>query len=824
MITKNLTPLLFAQKACSTRAGRLEMTLVARGTWALDPDAPLTVIEGLAQGFLSAEVVAAGDEDRAGHLVYPGDFADFKVNAEVMLRGSCHVPGGRPATECPVRFGVGAWSKSLRVLGTRFWSEGIFSSVTEPRPFTVMPLEATHAFGGPGYAANPVGKGLAGLELPNVLGAGDVLRQRGDRPETPAFFGPINPAWAPRAGKVGTRYDRRWLESRAPYAAEDFDPTFHHAAPADQQWKGYLRGDEELTFQTLHPRSALFARRLPGLRVRAFVHGLADGGMERRVREVPMVLDTLFADLEGGKLYLTWRGLDRVTTDDLTDVSSALLAMEPLDGPSLPFEHHRDALLAFERDPVGLEASFPAELRAMQAHQERIDRGELPAPDPSLDPMTAEFARRLGPLLSTEARDAMAENVRSLCEADGEGRVAAQLAEAMKALPALVEEPPIAAVHKPGYLPPTGLRRQMRAVAEQVAASRAQVAAVEVPEAQRAAMDAEVAKMHAGLDELAAMVHDPRWKQLDPDYEVPQPLSTDVPGPGARLVDHDLSGRDLSGMDLSGADLSWALLVRANLAGANLRGAKLRGTVLFRADLTGADLTGADLSRCNAAKVSARGANFTGALLDVAFFEGAVLAGARFVDARGDHPYFVGADLAGADLSRATLESGEFSKCSLAGAFFADADLRSGRFIEAHGEAADFRRAKVTGCSFQKAALARARFVEAKGTGSFWNEAVLDDADLSYAWLVASHFTGASALRANFTAANLKDARMDRASLGHALFVTANLLRANLSKARIGHARFTGANLYAATLLQASGAQTDFTDANLARSTLDRWA
>ena len=46
---------------------------------------------------------------------------------------------------------------------------------------------------------------------------------------------------------------------------------------------------------------------LPGVRVRVFVKG-----KDARFREVPMSLDTLFADLDQGKLYLTWRGLDAV--------------------------------------------------------------------------------------------------------------------------------------------------------------------------------------------------------------------------------------------------------------------------------------------------------------------------------------------------------------------------------------------------------------------------------------------------------------------------------------------------------------------------------
>jgi len=90
-----------------------------------------------------------------------GDFADFKLNAEVMLRGTCHTPGNKAVKECRIRFTVGAWSKILRIFGRRVWSDGFGRppAMSEPLLFTEMPLGFANAFGGPGYAQNPSGKG-----------------------------------------------------------------------------------------------------------------------------------------------------------------------------------------------------------------------------------------------------------------------------------------------------------------------------------------------------------------------------------------------------------------------------------------------------------------------------------------------------------------------------------------------------------------------------------------------------------------------------------------------------------------------------------------
>src|SRR5262249_51176851 len=119
MKVKNLTPFLFGYRVTSRRPPRPEVALVARATCLLRHGAPLAVADELDQGAMSCELFAPGDDDRRGECLYPGDFADYKLRAEVMLRGAAHAPGGRPVTELPVRFAVGGWSKILRVVGPR---------------------------------------------------------------------------------------------------------------------------------------------------------------------------------------------------------------------------------------------------------------------------------------------------------------------------------------------------------------------------------------------------------------------------------------------------------------------------------------------------------------------------------------------------------------------------------------------------------------------------------------------------------------------------------------------------------------------------------
>ena len=55
----------------------------------------------LAQGVLSGETYAEADDACTGAAIDPSDIAPFKVNAEVLVVGSCFAPGGKPAAEIP---------------------------------------------------------------------------------------------------------------------------------------------------------------------------------------------------------------------------------------------------------------------------------------------------------------------------------------------------------------------------------------------------------------------------------------------------------------------------------------------------------------------------------------------------------------------------------------------------------------------------------------------------------------------------------------------------------------------------------------------------
>ncbi|MEM9692467.1 MAG: DUF2169 domain-containing protein, partial [Myxococcota bacterium] len=250
MRISNETGLLQGYVVTSREPPQAELSLVVRGTFPIGADGELVRLEGLEaieqRGALDADAFFEGDDEREGALRRASDFAEFKPRAEVLVYGSCRLPGRVTSTE--LTLGVGNWSKTVIVTGDRRWRDG---KPTPPELFDEMPLDFTRAFGGESSLTNPAGIGLDDGRLPNLELPEDRITSPEARP-APAALNGINPAWPTRRGKRGTAYGPGYARKRAPYHAEDFDWTYFMAAPADQ-WipGGYLKGDERIVAHNL---------------------------------------------------------------------------------------------------------------------------------------------------------------------------------------------------------------------------------------------------------------------------------------------------------------------------------------------------------------------------------------------------------------------------------------------------------------------------------------------------------------------------------------------------------------------------------------------
>lgn len=777
MRTKNATPYLFGAIPSSLRPPQPLMTLVVKATFRLAPGAPVRTLGGIgAQGTLSGDVFAGGAEDRSGPLAYATDFADFKPRADILVRAHCHTPGGRPMTECPVRVTVGAWSKTLRVVGPRTWKRGLLGDApADPAPFTEMPVDFAHAFGGPALPDNPSGRGVGTPDLHNVELPGELVHSRDDRIR-PVCFGPVSPEWPERRAKVGKEYGASWAARRAPYPAEDFDVAYFQAAPPDQQ-VDWLRGDEEISFQNLSPASPVFVTRLPGVRIRAFVNDVED-----RLREVTMRLDTLFADLVDGKLVLTWRGIDEVREDDLADVKTVLVARERLRRAPRPAEIYEDALLEFEADPIGLGDALSRV--PTEASGERSD---------DLEKVLAPLLDRLSP-----AQQNMVHSAVRRFESQRPGGVDVRAAIAAALASQTAEGPRVFAPTQPGAAPNVRLSDVLAKIRRSVDRLSGSAASAGHP--------------LPSLEKLREIERDPMFARLG---AATGDEGKDEPGPGADLSGRDLSGLDLSGRDLTGANLERAVLQKTKLTGATLARAKLGRAVLAEADLAGADLSEADLTQAYFGKANAAGAKLGKAVIDQAVFEKAALAGADLSGVKGRFAVFGGADLTSAKLDGAALEQALFDEATLAKATFDGASLLRCRLQKCDAKEASFRGATLDHAGFSESDLTGASLRDVKGEQVAFLKAILVDADLENAGLPGAHFLEAKADRAKLGGADLPRARFYRASLRSANLEGANLLYADLRKADLQGAVARRANLYAAELHQSSRRGLDLAGANV---------
>lgn len=739
----NLTTYPFAVLPGKIRPPEWSATFIVKGSFALHPDGPATpLLEPLP---FMGDVVR--DEELPNECLYENDFALWKPNADVLLVGTCHAPGGKPTTACRVEFGVGRWSKALAVIGNRHWKKSLLlSSASDPEPFTTLPVSYGNAFGGDGFDKNPAGRGYEKAYLPNIEPIEDRITGPGERPD-PSGFGPLNRVWAQRTSKLGS-YRGKWLKERWPNFPDDFDFTYFNAAPEDQQFRKYLRGDEDLRFENLHGKQASYRSSLPALRVRCFLSETTKAG--KKFREVPMNLDTLFVDLERELLILIWRGTTPVRDEELTDVEHVLAVSEPLKEAAAPAAAYEPLLPKPPPPPAPVVPSAPKPPSALELDLRAAVEQVKKARDAHL-----ESSKKLASQMGFDLSAAMAKPPAGISD------LQASLAGAKASFTNMGAQLPPAVDAALAALGPGGKLA--------AAVQRLNALGKRVPQAPATAEQ---------VKELAAVPGGLKGKDLT----------------GVQLAGIDLSGMDLSGSILKNANLSKAKLVKSNftgaqLSGANLAGADLSGAVLLKADLTTvhlqeAKLGEADLSRADLSETTAPRAVFSGC--------------------KGSKTRWAGANLEGAQFGKAQLEGADFSHSVLKGAKFTGANLKHASLSGAKASGADFSEADLARCALgDQADFRAALFVGSTGPQSIWENSVLDGADFTGAQLVRGNFGAASLRGAKLVGVDAKHASFQKAILSLAQAQGADFFEAIFEKADLSGTDFTGSNLFGAEFLNA---------------------
>ncbi|CCO24160.1 DUF2169 family type VI secretion system accessory protein [Maridesulfovibrio hydrothermalis] len=312
-----------------------------------------------------------------------------KPRGEFLVTGSCHAPRGtsRPASQVRVR--VGEVEKKLNVFGDRYWKNGL---ITEAEPFVEMPIVWPNAYGGEGFAENPLGKGIHKVPMPD--GSESVMLPNLELPDQqigspsqaphPAGFGPIDLMWPQRFKKNGT-YDEKWKNERWPYFPDDMNYEFFNMACEDQFMDGYFKGGEPVTIENMNPDFARIESSLPKIRMRCFVtlntrfkpHTFPVGALPSHqlsetdeFREVTTRLETVWFFPSIMRGLLIYRGTTEVMDEDGADVLRVMIRHEEQSDEARPIEYYRDLQIKLLDRGVDIDMSKAEEV--MQKAQKSL--------------------------------------------------------------------------------------------------------------------------------------------------------------------------------------------------------------------------------------------------------------------------------------------------------------------------------------------------------------------------------------------------------------------------------------------------------------------
>jgi uncharacterized protein YjbI with pentapeptide repeats len=801
-----------------------------------------------------------------------------KPRGEFIVVGKAYTPGGAPQPSLTARAKVGGLRKSLEVFGDRTW-RGVGAS--KPRPFTEMPLDWAHAYGGPKFADNPLGKGHAEVvddgvtlwPLPNLESAQQRIGSSGDRPE-PASFGPIDISWPQRSALAGT-HDQDWLENLFPGFARDMDPGIHCIAPRDQQREGDWTGSEAYRFEHMHPNRPILGGALPCIRARVFISRSHSVGQPRpsyiaaktltrkpppALDEVALALQTLWFFPDQERAVLIWHGRTELAEEDGADVLHALVCGEHQDQPKPP-AHYVAALaarldpewgaLAAMQDPELLPGDLSLlpdeppdedqQLSAVEGLTQRNQHRRMVAesqkardvvashgldPDvhgPSLPPPIKPPPKlhQLPEVIARIQADAKAK------QAECEAIYAARLAEA---------ERDVDAAKIPGF---TGKTLRAEIDAKQVGPPTFTADGLR---AQLVAIAMECRRQNTIVDEIEDMIVDNKlyaeWQTAETNLREAYRATAHMQDPAPAMTP-ELSA-------LTRERVLTAIAGREDFAALNFTGADLHGIDLRGADLTAAlfesvDFTGADLRGCKLGRAVLAHANLTDARLD-----GAALAQANLGKATLTRTVLAGADLQRAQLGWARLDGADLQGATVTGATlmgmrlvhvdarrlvgenlnFLEIDLVSANFGGATLKGAKFIKTRVRGAVFAGASLESATFYEVDAAGADFTGADLTNARFVEGCLLDGANLGGATLKGAFLrGSSLVGANLQRAVLDGADLCECNLARARLSLASARDARLevsdlSHAELFSANLMGASLARARLHGADLRHANL----
>ena len=287
--------------------GALRVTVIAKATFAFASDAAMA--RTAAQPIFRDD--AHHGKSPARSIQFASDLVPYLHRGEVFFTGHAYAPAGSAPEAMSVRLGVFPDGPDARPLVDKTLN------LRRRGGLRKVALTYEHAYGGVGWPENPLGLGVMGDDEPTVFDPRDDKRLAG--------FGPIGGIWPARHKLLG-QTPRKALEGRILEIPDGFQWAYFQAAPADQQIE-FLRGDEWIVMDGMHPTLPRARMRLPGARGLARVYGLSPSGV---AEGQPLVLhaDTLHIDGDAQRCTVTFRGVFPVASEAALDAVRLVAGVE----------------------------------------------------------------------------------------------------------------------------------------------------------------------------------------------------------------------------------------------------------------------------------------------------------------------------------------------------------------------------------------------------------------------------------------------------------------------------------------------------------------
>ncbi len=792
---------------------------------------------------LDGEIFDGAMPKETGEVLVCGDF--IAPNEQAVEAGSVHLTLGRVDGKGVYQSFV---NKELAVFGDRHWYKlfGAGLGISTPKKTSHVKISYSSAFGGDGFAENPIGKGAVLIEteigevqyLPNIEYKNNLISSSSAKP-TPASLGRVDILWPQRMSLAGT-YDEEYINNIMPGLPNDIDWQYFNDAAPDQWLPSYFKGDELYTISNMHPKHQEFKGQLPPIYGRGFVNQRI--GDEVVFKEVPTKLDTLWLFPNEAMGVMIYRGTIEASTDDGTDIEAVLLACENRADEPRSLTHYQDQLTKRICPDHGYKYalfSTPLIAQGMRCGFKQIEEEyDYPLEMLSKDNVDSYAGNKTQEALAhaegakkqivEQLKDAGIDPTSYIEKMNNSEKAPEQVQmEALleKMAPGMVTDPKNVEISKidmsvmdeikvfTDELKDKKIAEAKAQIADEIAKLKTDPQAdlytdaiekmeqklVEIdlpPEWPRTDMQGQLSEVKTQIsdavleiDKLRKMgVAEERLPTIDVDIEV---LETKLIDAEIKLKETYAIGAHLIGGGRSPhpeleAQLKQQLLDRFNA------GESLVDGDYACIDLSGIDLQGIDLSGCYLEGIDFSGTNLSGAILNGAILAGSNLTDAKLHDAKCvgtnigaanlTNTDFSGCDLTNAVLGKSQLTNTDFSRCTFEQMNFLEVEFDKTIFDDALLKQCNFIEPTLDGCSFSGADLTESNFVKAQ----------LNNANFKQATVDGVNFVEAQANDANFEGAQMINSRfVGGCSLNNVNFSGANIAKSCLRENELNHTDFS---------------------------------